>query len=337
MNHHATPVTGPGSPAAKRRGARPGTALVLIAGGMTLLMASAAWVVDLAAGLQSRTAQQAATDAAALAGAMELVPPYTAAKGDLAKAKAVEFAGLNGAPITTDDVEIWDHPAGGKAITVRSNQAVDTFFARVFQINAIDVGTNSSCALGGVTQVPHGTLPFGVPAYEEGDDWRVLGGVDPTETYVLCTNPPPPSPTGITIQLKVSSGSGGGGNFMPLALDGSGANEYREDIREGCTTPVQVGDVVETQTGNMVGPTSQGIQTRIGDTVVVPLIDKAEWDENTGHSEVTIVGFMSVIVRAGANPGEVLGEYVGYATSAPGVIGSTGSAGVMAPVLIETP
>ncbi len=333
MNHHHNRITGPGRPAAKRRGARPGTALVLIAGGMTLLMASAVWVVDLAAGLQSRTAQQAATDAAALAGAMELIPPYTAAKGDAAKAKAVEYAGLNNTPITTADVEIWDHPAGGKGITVRSSQPVGTFFANFFAVQSFDVGTSSSAALGNVTTMPHGTIPFGVPAEPNGTSFNVLSSAGP-EVYTYLPNPPDGS--NIQIQLKVKSGNQNAGNFLALSLDGRGGNEYRDDIINGCDTEVAIGDYVDTQTGNMVGPTN-AIEQRIGDTVVVPLVSKPEWDENNGRSQIHVIGFASVLIAAGAQSGSVVGIYQGLAVSAKGTIGGTGSSGVTAPVLIETP
>lgn len=336
MNHHHNPITGPGRPAAQRRGARPGTALVLIAGGMALLMASAVWVVDLAAGLQSRTAQQAAADAAALAGAVELIPPYTAAKGDAARAKAVEFAGLNGTPITVDDVTIWDHPAGGKGITVRSTQPVDTLFANFFAVQSFDVGVNASAALGGITEMPRGTIPFGVPAYPVGNTFRVLSTVSP-EVY---SPPLPNSPSGapIQIQLKVNSGNQNNGNFLALSLDGRGANEYRNDIINGCETSVAIGDLVDTQTGNMVGPTRQGIEERIGDVVIVPLVDKAEWDVNRGRSQIHVIGFASVLIASGAQNGEVVGIYQGLAVNAKGTVGSTsGSPGVWAPVLIETP
>lgn len=335
MNHHHHPITGPGCPAATRRGARPGTALVLVAGGLTLLMASGAWVLDLAIGMHERTRQQAATDAGALAGAMELKPPYTNAKGDLAKAKAVEFANLNGANITTANVEIWDHPTSGtKGITVRSTRSVDTFFARVFQIDAYDVGTNSSCTLGGVTQMPTGTLPFGVPAYVNGNSFNVMSSVSP-QTYTFL--PDPPTNAQITIQLKVSSGNNNSGNFLALALDGRGANAYRDDIINGCERPVAVGDYVDTQPGNMVGPTTQGIAQRIGDTVVVPLVDKLEWDANRGRSQIHVIGFASVKITQGAQNGAVTAIYQGLAVSAPGTVGGGSSSGVYAPVLIETP
>lgn len=332
MNHHRT--TGPGRPAAKRRGARPGTAMVLIAGGMTLLMASAVWVVDLAAGLAARTADQAATDAAALAGVQELIPPYTAAKGDAAKAKAVEFAALNGLTITTDDVAIWDHPAGGKAITVYGTEAVDTFFAKVFAIQSMAVAVNSSAANGAVTTMPSGTIPFGVPAYESGNSFAAMTGVDP-EAYTHLPNPPDGSTIAIT--LKVNSGNNNSGNFLALSLDGRGANEYRDDIINGCDTEVSIGDYVDTQTGNMVGPTSQGIAERVNQVVTVPLVDKAEWDENKGRSQIHVIGFASVKIQAVANNGIVTGIYQGLSANAKGTVGGTGSAGVTAPVLIETP
>ncbi|MBL1378443.1 TadE/TadG family type IV pilus assembly protein [Zobellella iuensis] len=61
----------------------------------------------------------------------------------------------------------------------------------------------------------------------------------------------------------------GPGNFMAIDLDGvgGGANEFRDGLAGNVhgATCVPTGDTVETKTGNMVGPTQQGLNTRFGE------------------------------------------------------------------------
>jgi hypothetical protein len=50
-----------------------------------------------------------------------------------------------------------------------------------------------------------------------------------------------------------------------LALGSSGASTYRDNIINGYQGIVHVGDIIDTETGNMTGPTSQGLHTRLID------------------------------------------------------------------------
>jgi hypothetical protein len=48
-----------------------------------------------------------------------------------------------------------------------------------------------------------------------------------------------------------------------VALGGNGASVYRENIRDGYQGVVCIGDILPTEPGNMVGPTSQGVNDLI--------------------------------------------------------------------------
>ena len=70
------------------------------------------------------------------------------------------------------------------------------------------------------------------------------------------------------------------GNFFPVALptwDGAskGASDYRKNIAQCNGIPVQIGDEVTTEPGNMIGPTRQGMEELIAQD---PL---ATWDPIT--------------------------------------------------------
>lgn len=68
--------------------------------------------------------------------------------------------------------------------------------------------------------------------------------------------------------LKSAAGNDpsiGPGNFQLLRLDGaSGANDLRTALAGGINQCNVVGDVVETEPGNTVGPVAQGLNTRFG-------------------------------------------------------------------------
>jgi hypothetical protein len=79
---------------------------------------------------------------------------------------------------------------------------------------------------------------------------------------------------GDTATLKYNATSVSIGNFLPLALDGSGSSNYEQNIIEGsdswlCAQGQEQPDcpsTAETETGNMVGPTRQGLKWIIENT-----------------------------------------------------------------------
>jgi hypothetical protein len=102
-------------------------------------------------------------------------------------------------------------------------------------------------------------------------------------------------------------GQVGAGNWDPLALGGSGASVYRTNLGSGYSGKLKIGDVLDTETGNVVGPTNQGIATRISNgqseypsgtfmdhqlddprILVVPIVD---FSNINGSSQVPLKGF----------------------------------------------
>jgi hypothetical protein len=80
-------------------------------------------------------------------------------------------------------------------------------------------------------------------------------------------NGDPTSDYGLQITLKLGSAQANISAGWFLALDlpnpdgtsGSGGDDYRNNIRDCNGTIFKIGDTVPTETGNMIGPTSQGI------------------------------------------------------------------------------
>lgn len=220
------------------RGQR-GSVLVLVAAALFVLMGFVAIVADIGLLYLTRARLASAADAAALAGAQELpADPLQAA------AVAEEYAENNG--VRPEEVAVEVAP-DSRSITVAAQRAVNFFFARVLGIFKGDVRAAATAAVYPLAGA-RGIVPFSIEEQE-----LVFG-----RQYVL----------------KEGAGFGSAtlgddgrmyGWFGALDLDGGGggASGYREAVINGCPSVVRVGDVVDVETGNMSGPTADGVLCRM--------------------------------------------------------------------------
>lgn len=278
-----------------------GVALIVAAGSMIALTSAVALAVDVGMLTVARTEAQSAADGAALAGASALIESPDNAS--YARALAIRYAGDNSirgdaAAVLPGDINV-DLAARTVSVDViRSDDrgnALGTYFARIFGVNTVDItatATARASDAGGINCL----LPLVVP-----DRWAEGGGPgnDPDEfnpddgdSYIpwmdASTDPPTyntDSFTGYTsddigTQITLKSNTGNGDYnpswYYPWAPPGqAGGSDYRTNIRS-CVDPTisyHVGMDVDTEPGNMVGPTKQGF----GD-----LIDQdpnAAWNE----------------------------------------------------------
>jgi hypothetical protein len=123
---------------------------------------------------------------------------------------------------------------------------------------------------------------------------------------------------GDQISLKTDAPNPGSPGWLgALDLGGGGADNYRDNIVNCNTSAVSIGDILPQETGNMAGPTKQGIESLIGgdpnaywDTanqcvvtsersspriILIPVYDPAYF--STNH-EVKVAGFLTVFVEA---------------------------------------
>jgi hypothetical protein len=103
------------------------------------------------------------------------------------------------------------------------------------------------------------------------------------------------------------TGQYGPGNWGPLALGGSGASNFASNVQYGYSGTTAVGQMLTTETGQMVGPTNAAFNARltagangfpdgtfanhlIGDprVVTVPMVNYANIN---GSSQVPVLGF----------------------------------------------
>jgi hypothetical protein len=84
---------------------------------------------------------------------------------------------------------------------------------------------------------------------------------------------------GLLLTLKIGDNQNpqqlSSGWFQPLALVGTGGDEYRDAIAGCAPGAFGPGDIVTTEPGNMIGPTKQGVED------LVALDPAARWDTST--------------------------------------------------------
>jgi hypothetical protein len=261
-----------------------GATLILIAIAITLLFILIALVLDASRLYVTRQYLVNSCDAAALAGGMELPN----------QAKSSQKAGQCAVSNRMTAYQI-SFPADGMTasgptkIRVDGQLTVQYGFARVLghlsrvvHAYAIVKKTDS------IGWVNANVVPWGIPFYGTNGQPYTYG-------------------TGMLYTLKVGSqkdlqdGLPGkvGGNFYALALErslgdgGSGGNVYRDCIKYGFDGMVRVGDVTDTEPGNMVGPTKQGVDYRIDQANVMPWADDAWNNLDYGNPRVIIVPIVS--------------------------------------------
>lgn len=110
---------------------------------------------------------------------------------------------------------------------------------------------------------------------------------------------------GVEYKLKVDEEDEDTGNFGILALGGTGSSTYEDNLKNGYQNVIEVGDILETQTGNVAGKTKDGVRARIdacpypsGEThhrdcprvILIPVYKPYNHDQNQ-LKEVQVTGF----------------------------------------------
>lgn len=274
-----------------------GNAVVLVLMMMVVLLGFTALVVDAGVIYLNRAKLANAMDSAVLAGA-QVLPTDPEQVADL----AAQYAALNG---ITDEVII-DVDDEGKWITAEVDKEFGLYFARILGFQSVELNAASQASVAPISGA-NNIVPFGVLEQEL--------------TF------------GETVILKEGGGDGTSGWFGALRLGGNGACVYRNNIKYGYSGDVKIGNVVPTESGNMSGPTSDGIAYRINQCnhvpscsihsyvdgcskiLIVPIVT-IKSQNNGGHiSSVRIVSFAAFLVDAYVGSGknnEVEGAFIKY-------------------------
>ena len=229
-----------------------------------------------------------AVDAAALAGSQALTydDPYEA------RAIAEEYALKNG--LNPEDINIIIS-MDGSTISVTGVKEAPVFFGRIIMdAETLRLERKATVMVGNVGAMT-GIAPLGI----SDSDFEF----------------------GVKYGLKIAAGDEfdedlGVGNYGALALGAPGANTYEENLTDGYDGFLTVGDVIDTQTGNISNPTKRSIDKRIANALstsyedvpkgcprvlYVPVFEAHEADGNQVKS-VKVVSFAAFWVE------EVVGQ-----------------------------
>lgn len=223
-----------------------GQSMLVLAMMLSVLLGFAALVIDIGMMTIERGRIQNAADAAALAGARMLPGSPEAAIDD-----AAAYAGRNG--INDGEITAINVTTTGSAndtLQIELERDVDFGLGRVLGLFGSKVTVSATAHTGAVVGAG-GLAPFAV---EE----SVFAGLG----------------QGDTATLKYNATNSDNGNFLPLALDATGAAEYEDNVKfgsrqrlcsvgsesEGCSS------VAQTQPGNVIGATRHALQWIFGHT-----------------------------------------------------------------------
>ena len=370
----------------KRNRREQGMTVAMLAVFIIGLFGMAALAIDLGILYTARTSAQHAADAAALAGATTFVVTPTAAQPNEAQEAAVATAGANfvlGKPVVISAAEV-NVDVANRLVTVTvplvGGSGIATYFARVFSLQgaggmrSVDVivqATAEASLQGSGSQcikplfVPNSVISGLAPNLACGADETVFQkGTTPAN----CGQPgllTPYAQAQIATHGAFTLKPGDPVNSLEpsqfYALDfGAGASDYRCTLGNcmndcGITDTVACGDDYPVKTGNMIGPTRQGVDDLIGPTkdtwvavgqyedpnqVIWPtssqLVVAPVWDNccqvinpGTNGQTATVVGFMTLFID-GMKGNDVKAHLVD-ATECPGAGGGGGGPGGVGP------
>ena len=199
----------------------------MVAFGIVFIIGSTAVVVDWGLAMMREIEAQNAADAGAVAGTLALADGGSAWAG-----AANELIGANDLNSGAATATLASSFSANDTVAVDITDSVPTVFGSILGIARLDIHAHAAALAVGGTNLQ----PFGLLVYDDDFDLN----------YTV----------GSSYQLKVGNGGNYDGNFLALALNGTGAAVYEENIVNGSTTTLCAGMMIDTEPGNMVGPTS---------------------------------------------------------------------------------
>jgi hypothetical protein len=205
-----------------------GSTIVLMGISLTLLLTVVGLVVDGGTIYAAKSHLQKTANAAVLSGAQELTANQVAVENiiDDILVHHKEKTSLVGTDIQMKST-----------VRVHLRKQVPLGFSRLFGKDSVSVDAEAAAQILPMA-VASGAAPLGID-----------------ESIPLIYNKP--------YKLKVDSSGVEAGYFGILALGGPGANTYESNLKYGYQNEIKIGDIIDTQTGNIAGKTREGVQLRI--------------------------------------------------------------------------
>jgi Tfp pilus assembly protein PilX len=251
-----------------------GIVLVMVAVVLFVIVGFVALGVDAGALFSARTSAQSVADAAALAGAFTFINNPKAPQPSTANNHALQVALNNdvmGEPVTADDVTVTTD-VNNRRVTVVINSTQPTYFARVLGSATADISVTGTAEASEDSRGGCCTRPWFLPNTIAAPGDICDAECDPAQVLI---NPATMEVTDfgksligtqMTIKPQTPSSALNPGQFYIIDLpDSMGGNDYRMNIKYGAGLEVECLDNYSVQTGNLVGPTFQGVDDLIGD------------------------------------------------------------------------
>ncbi|NHC41379.1 pilus assembly protein [Bacillus sp. MM2020_1] len=205
-----------------------GNALIFGIGALIILLGMAGLAIDGSLLFMNKSQLQKEANAAVLSGSQELTNTEQKVTTTV---QYILSAHKDSASLEKINIDM------GKKVAITLKKTVKLTFSSLFGFEKVDVRARAAAGLATIGNAV-GAAPLGI-------DESI-----PLEYYK-------------TYQLKVDSSDSLTGNFGILALGGPGAKTYEENLRYGYQSGIKVGDIIETQTGNIAGSTRSAIQERV--------------------------------------------------------------------------
>jgi Flp pilus assembly protein TadG len=294
-----------------------GSAAMLVAISLTVLLISASLVIDYGAAYVEASKLQNATDAAALAAAAYLpvnIDDYS--KIDYIKDVAINYMKKNGFDNVVRDDVILESQYGNRYTGVKVVKSCKVDFTLAKIIGKVYQNVTKSSKVGlSLAQSVTGAAPLSI------DKAYLDNAIETGQTKHLI--------------LKYGTPTDNSGNFGAIDLNGStggGANDYRYWLSYGYGGEIKVGETIPYEQGNMSGPTldafvyrynacthfeglggctSEHFEKSCPRIVLVPVITELD------SQHVRIEGFAAFVleeVGGSGNQNYVLGSFVELVT-----------------------
>lgn len=242
-----------------------GFAMIIVAIGGLAMVGMVGLALDFAHVATNRARLQNSLDAAALAAASNL-------KATLTHAQAIE-AGSVAYRNNINAGENWELVSGGadeNDLTFEFSNTVKPFVPDAAATNFVRVRMNSDISFATWFMSVFGQNNLNFNSSAVAGITPVIGQSCNLAPFIVCGDPTQENygyPVGTTMPIKLGSNESdiGPGNFQLAQLDEAGKDAVRKALAGGNEYCYSVGESVDSETGNAIGPVGQGLNTRFNE------------------------------------------------------------------------
>lgn len=274
-----------------------GTTIVYLSIILSVISALTALTVDIGVLVLEKSRLSASVDAAALAGAQQLITDSNYVENTVH-----DYLNKNSGSLADLNINVISE---NRTVKVAVDKAVNMFFAKVFGVNAQQISATAHATIQNIKSLK-GVRPFGIV----------------NQNFIY----------GQKYTLKEGAGDGTSGNYSAMALGGTGTSVYKSNLLNGYTSRVSTGNIIQTETGVMANATVTGINQLIDECnhtpectyeyynvncsriIFVPIVNPLELN---GRSYVEVLGFGTFFLEGVEKNGghaEITGRFITYNT-----------------------